>query len=135
VTHAVTSVVNSRAWGWISTGLGVAGMLGCIPCGAASVGMSAISAAVTCVQGQAVSCGLNITSAVLGGEGMVFGKLGEVAKDAGALRKAARGFAPIQKYVTGPALGAAGSVFNGLRLALGWGSVAPSVASNFTSGR
>jgi hypothetical protein len=110
-------------------------MLGCIPCGAASVGMSAISAAVTCAQGQAVSCGLNIASTLVGGTGMGLQKLGKVAETAGEIRKAAQGFAPIQKYVTGPLLVSAGAGLDRLGEALGWSSIAPSVASNFTSGR
>jgi RHS repeat-associated protein len=61
----VSDVVNSEAFSVLETALGVLAPV-CPVCGAVSVGMSVLGAAVTCAESDAASCGLSIAGAVAG---------------------------------------------------------------------
>jgi RHS repeat-associated protein len=66
VGNRLKAVTSSPIFKWTGVALGVAGMFGCVVCGAISMGMSAVQTAVDCKSGNSGECAMGAMSLGLG---------------------------------------------------------------------
>jgi len=115
VGNRLKAVTSSPVFKWTGVALGVAGMFGCVVCGAISLGMSAVQTGVDCTTGGSTGeCAMGAASVVLGVSAIGAGRLAGSMWASGAdiINKGAR-VAQEGHRIVGAAVRGAGHVVQG----------------------